>query len=349
MTTPEAHTPKIITSSDVPRPSQTYPLPEVTTDAGWEFEEWNVEDITNTEADIRAAGATKQQQHQTSEILRTGKDGATEISYGFLVARDAYNELQIRKKMAEIAVKSPGTYEALRDGHVVGFHGTRSIALAGMMRTGKLMSARSVNGVAESDGIHMGSGEHGFQSAEGQESMSFSHLGALDSAGNYAGERVDATYTPDEVAERLRESIVGYAEYDGRTDRVGRIFQAAKKRTENALGIITNKPKGLEATLMLNDFPVLVGVSADFVMAAEDNPSPDVKHIRTHTGESSMGEFRPLATEAPLTALPVFAVPRVRMEGMQRLLRQFGHGNNVIPIEDLHITYPSEQFPQEEH
>ncbi len=338
--------PQLITSAHVPKPGQTYHVPEPTAEMTgvWEFGAFDLELAANAEAGFQAVGATSEQQNRAHEILQTGKDGGVEVSYDGYVARNPTDETFVRLKMAELSVYSPNTYEALRDQHVIGFHGTRSVALAGMMRTGKLVSARIANQLPD---VHMGTGEHYAQSVSGQDSISFSHMGALDTVGTYAGERTDVTHTPESLAMSLRQTIAEAKAYDGPSDNIAEHIQAAGRRAEEALDILTNKPKGLEATLMLNDFPVMVGISADFLESSEANPSPAVKHGRIKTGETSMGEFRPMVPEIPIDeGLPVFAVPAARVEGTQKLLRQFGHNTTVVPIEDLRISYPSDMYTQ---
>lgn len=253
------------------------------------------------------------------------------------VARNIDDELGARQRLAYIATHSPEAYGVLRDEGIIGFHGTRSIALAGILRTGEMRSARLMH-ESQGDGVVMLSGEHVANGAQGQASISFSGMSEMQVPFNYAAVNIDETKDVVTVLSELRDK------FDAAT--ISKLRAGAEKSSlwasqsvqanhyERAIKMVEAKPKDLEAVLMTNDFPVLVGLRGDFVDEAEQNPDPRVEHRRTLSGQSGQNEFRPLAASIPCEEL-IFAVPAARAEGTRNLLAMFGRDNPVIAIEDI--------------
>lgn len=282
-------------------------------------------------------GEDEQKRQAVHTILQTGVDAETGHDLRTdSVARNVRDELEARKRLAYIAASSPDTYATLRDRGVVGFHGTRSSALAGILKTGELRSAKATH--EDTSGAFMISGEHLYQKAEGQDSISFSGLSDLETPRGFAGAEHDQTKTPEAVLAELKKEAAKLGQDSDKEDaqgsRLGGVYRALQAQYTRAIQAVERNPRGLEATLLENDFPVLMGVEGDFVEAAEDNPDPNVSHARTISGQSAQAEFRPLASSIPVENL-VFAVPAGRVDGMRKLLDMFGRDNAVVPIEAL--------------
>ena len=271
-------------------------------------------------------------------ILHTGIDAETgqELRTDE-VARNVGDEIEARKRLAYIAANHPETYTVLRDNGTVGFHGTRSSALAGILMTGELRSAKAMHEDTDS-GAFMLSGEHVFQAAEGQGSISFSGLSDLVTPKYFAAADLNQTKNTETViAELHREAdkLIRDAEArDLQGQNLGGVYKALHKQYERAIGAVEAHPDGLEATLLKNNFPVLIGLSGDFVEAAEAAPDPNVPHTRTISGQSEQAEFRPLASRIPIKNL-IFAVPADRVDGMRRLLDMFHCDNSIVAIDAL--------------
>lgn len=280
--------------------------------------------------ELSGQAETLDQATKVQEIITQGKDGAHTLPDA-LVSRDGDSEMEFRLKMAELFVKVPETYEALRDHNIAGFHGTRSITLAGMLEVGGLVSTARANALDTKPLLV--SGEHIYQGKEGQSSISFSQIGYEDQAGSYAAYKRDTVHTTEEKLRILKDEVAQFDDFIAQGSSFAAVAEAGKARHLKAVEELTAHPDSLRSTLLRHDFPVLVGISADFLEQDEEanGGARNLQH-----GQSSMGEFRPFSQEIPMDALPVLAVPRDKMTGVKQLFAIHGHPDlAVVPLEDL--------------
>lgn len=273
---------------------------------------------------------------QTATILLTGKDAGHELIDPWVVRDYRHDPAETLIGLANLSVGAPKTYEALRDHNIVGFHGTRSITLAGLAKTGKLMSAEKLNKLGP-DGPLMMSGEHYAQAENGMEGISFSNLGNVDTPlSQYASHLYKSEKSAEELIAQYK---AGIAESEALLASGEAVFQDAMRadipRRQAAIKILEEQPRSLEAALLRVDFPVMIGINGGFVHQSEAHPEPGAANRSLLHGVGSMGEFRPRVSEIPLSALPVIAVPSEKIEGVQKIFKKFGHEVTVVPIEDV--------------
>lgn len=248
------------------------------------------------------------------------------------VLRDSTAEADYRMALADIFLRNPATGELLVDKRVAGFHGTSSSALAGMLGHGGMVSARELN----SREAVMATGEHYAQGPEGQGSISFSHIGSLDTAVGYAGSSKELTQ--DQIVEELsQERQKGLSLLEQMKDEpISKVIESLLVNNDRVMKEVTTHPDGLFAQLSRDRFPVLAGVSYDFVVDTIPESSTNGFGRSVTHGVGEMGEFRPFPEEIPFSALPVFAVPEAKVRLVRGLLDTYGHKDvEVIPLELL--------------
>lgn len=257
------------------------------------------------------------------EVLTKGTLSGAEIGSSY-VNRNIVSEWNEREYLANMLMSGDQSKEAAKaiiEKGVCGFHSTRSQALAGMLESGALMSAYALN----EKGHIMVTGEHYYQKPEGQDTISFSNLAesrnaALDHAGEH-GVKVRAHET---VLEDMRAAMNQMSELDdgSRSDNI----KQAVGRYQAAIQSLEANPDSLFAALNKHEFPVMVGISKDYIEESEDRR--EKSHLLR--GVSHLGEFRPVDTEIPLAALPVVAVPAEVVAPVTELFRMFGHPDTKI-------------------
>lgn len=296
----------------------------------WEMTDFEKTMLVRAGVELSRMPGYSQTQH---DILLSGKDGDRDLATDS-VTRNAWEGVVIRERLARMSLESPTTYEAIRDGAVVGFHGTRSIALAGVLTHGALRSARRMQ--EDSDGSLMASGEH-YSSKGRQPRVSFSNLSDVQPPLSYSRAGNNRTYTAadryEELQKRLETSEESLRKGWLSKEAGDTLVEGHRKSMEE----LTERPGSLASELLMNDFPVLFGVSDTFVRDAENGPEAAGFGGGTITGQSAQAEFRPLASEVPLNALPVVAVPEDRIDLVKRLFAQYQPGIEVtiVPIEDI--------------
>lgn len=292
------------------------------------------------------------------EIVRQGTDNGQSLE-PCLVSRNADDQLDCRETLASWKVRQPAIYEAITAQNVVGFHGTRSATLAGLLEHGGLMSTRHSTGLGDKAPV-MTAGEHIYQSPEGQKGVSFSNLAHLDSAGNYAGSGESHRRTPDEVVANLDYQITEFEKYARQFEATGgkmsAVMRSAAARIQKARQEFVTKPDSLASVLMKHDFPVMVGIDGTYIAEhpyyekRQSQPGTgdastaeylDDRHRQVWLGVGDMGEFRPVGQFIPTEALPVVAVPAERVESVQTLFKMHETPVTVVPIEDLLAGSPA--------
>lgn len=264
------------------------------------------------------------------EILLKGAiDGFGEADSTEL-ARNGRTILDGRRKLAKIYIENPDVAKFILSEKIVGFHGTRSSALAGMLEQGALLSAAE----AKRRGIAHTTGEHVFQKADGQESISFSVLGFIDYALKHSGGE-SRRLTQDEVREQLQKDREDIAKEINELPRVKQwmkeSYQAIKKDNDKLREEFDQNPNALIFELMQNDFPVLLAINQDAVLDTAKN-DPSWNFVKDTA--SNLGEFRPKTQELDLDDL-VMIVPEDYVRRVEELLVEHGKKTKVLPLDPI--------------
>lgn len=251
------------------------------------------------------------------------------------VVRNADNIMSAREYFAEVVRNNPQVAEALFNKGIVGFHGTNSAALAGMVEQGALLSARE----AKRRGISHSTGEHLFQKADGQGSISFALVGDVSASLRYAGGTKSKKYSFDEVIQRQNDDIRNTQEMiDKRdlSDRVKAVFNTVIADTKSVQNRVLANPNSLEADLLMDSFPMLIGISQETAMIGAEEKQKQHKYWSPVSGTSGdLSEFRAASEEIDLDLL-VIAVPADRVDKVRKILVRHGKsGSNVVPLEPL--------------
>lgn len=272
-----------------------------------------------------ATGIDTETRHQAAEVLKIGElDGHT-IGMDD-VNRNVVNEWDERTYIARLLIAGPegkAAAEAIAEKGICGFHSTRSQALAGILESGKLMAASRV----EENDQHMVTGEHIYQGGNDQAMISFSNLAETkQSALNYAGYHGVKERDHQTLLQDMRNKVGQLSEYVGEDTPFSRVARAYARRHEAAIQHIEENPESLFAILSKHEFPVMLGISKEYVLETERTRQ---KHHLLQ-GVASLGEFRPADDIIPLDALPVIAVPEEVIAPVTELFRTYGYPDTKV-------------------
>lgn len=239
--------------------------------------------------------------------------------------------------MIALSPEAAVTAATIAERNIAGMHFTRGIALDGIVRHGGIVSTKELYERNEP----VGSGEHIYQPSEGQPDTSFSNFAAIQVAmDQYAGKMGLVSRDHESALKTLHEDLNEIDKFleqgknlDERTR--GHLLRAREgKRTISE--DVAQHPDSLMAWLCRYEFPLAFGVSADFVRTAEKSRT-SLPYLGF--GPSELGEFRPAASEIPMDALPIMAVPEELVPILQSYLEQQGfHHTKVVPIEHLYAA-----------
>lgn len=296
-------------------------------------DDWAVEALAQTSEVLKNRISDPSVAHEVDSILERGVDAVTgQKFWGSEWARDhQWGNVATRQLMANMRVHDPEAYRAMRDGRVAGFHGTRSVALAGVLKTGKLSSAMELDTMGKEEVLAVG----GERAPGDMPRISFSSLDDVMTPRSYAGYPRDESLAAEEVVRRSRERILNYETLQ--SQGVSEEMRAGTiDRERQIIDEIENRPDSLESVLLKDDFPVMFGIDGAFVAQLEDDWDPRFSEVGTRSyGQSDQAEFRPLASSLPLDRLPVIAVPKAHVPRVRELLRQFGRHNDIIALESV--------------
>lgn len=251
--------------------------------------------------------------------------------------RNGRGILSVRKSFADIYAAHPETAEQLIDLKIVGLHGTRSSALPDILQQGSLLSAREVR----ARGLSHTTGEHIFQKATGQSSISFTTMEEMQNAMHYAGNSVLAhERSQDEVLRDLADSLQYYEEVLAQDD-LGQsykdVVRVRRQEIQNTLTQVKENPDSLQAEMLRDGFPVLFGISAESALKGFEEKQKEDKFWDPKKGTTSdYNEFRAAREVIDIDEL-VIAVPEARIAKVKALYEKFGHKPlAIVPIE--HVT-----------
>lgn len=263
--------------------------------------------------------------------------------------RNGRGILRVRKSFADMYAEHPETAEQLIDLEIVGLHGTRSSALPDILQQGSLLSAREVR----ARGISHTTGEHIFQKATGQSSISFTTMEEMQNAMHYAGNSV-VTHerSQDKVLEDLADSLQYYEDVLAQ-DELGQsykdVVRVRHQEVQNTLTQVKENPNSLLAEMLRDGFPVLFGISAESALKGIEEKHEVDKFWDPKKGTTSdYNEFRAAREAIDINEL-VVAVPEARIAKVKTLYEKFGHQPlAIIPIEHItsqYFNWLQEQLP----
>lgn len=270
---------------------------------------------------------------QAIEILAKGTLGGHKLGHSD-VNRNISDEWFERQYVANILLSSPDGKEvaqAIAEKGICGFHSTRSQALAGILETGFLMSARTLN----EKGHTMVTGEHYYQKdSQGQESVSFSNLAySRDAALNHAGKQAVTIRDQETVVRDMQRVIAELESLATESTSKADLLTAAANRHKAAVDRILSDPDSLFAALSKQEFPVMLGLSKYYLDETETRRTSGRAMV---PGGSHLGEIRPIDEQIPADALPVIAVPAEVMGHVQELFSVYGYKDTkIVAIEPL--------------
>lgn len=286
--------------------------------------------LTNTIADIHNSERIDTAKQAMIEMIGRGSLQGVGLSLPE-VSRNAGSELRSRMYMAKLMEDHPATAEAMIKNDIIGFHGGRSLALAGVIEKGALLSGRKLREA----GLPAINGEHIYQHEKGQPTVSFSSLDETEAALYYAGSKNKNVKTPKDVLGELsiiKQALQEIIDASDVGDKLKQKVAAQIKDTENAEAELRERPNSLMSLMMRYDFPVMFGISGQYVKEAESRRE---KYDLLY-GQRAIGEFQPAGDSVPLSALPVIAVPKQYIEAVNQVIAgENVQGVTIVPIEDL--------------
>jgi hypothetical protein len=266
------------------------------------------------------------------DVMMTGKLFGRAIDNMEDFSRNGGILLDARTAFAEMLTRDPELARVLVENDIVGFHGTRSAAFAGILEQGALLSAAE----AKRRGIAHVTGEHIFQRKEGQGSISFANLADSRHAFHYAGSLEAQVKTTDQVITDFDDDIAtieAKLAEEGLGERYRSVIETALDETRRTKEEFIINPGSLQADLLKDSFPMLLGIRRETVFE-KDEEIPDSWYPMQGTS-SDYNEFRAGSEHIDLDKLMV-AVPRDRIDKVKALLQQYGKTNAiVVPMEPL--------------
>lgn len=290
---------------------------------------YNTEHVNQTLQEIAKSDDTPEQKGAEMDVLVNGKAFGHEVGLAS-IQRGASDVMDDRHWLANVMHADLETAKVIAEKHIVGFHAANSLTLAGFVEEGGLISGKEL----DRRGRATPNGQHDAYT-DGQGTISFGKLGATEiNTRNWAGP--NRTHTHEQATQQLHDAVA-QAEDDVASQKEGTrghtLLSNILRNQILARDTYLSNPNSLAATLTRNQFPVVFGVTAEFVKAQEESRTKGT--LMTPRG-SEWGEFRPNANEIPVNALPVIGVPADRLEGVRKLLDQFGHQDiTVVPLESL--------------
>lgn len=273
-------------------------------------------------------------------IVCDGKIGRKSIpeTMGRTNATSAYEKkgqlLAIYRNDARLA-------ETIVGRNIVGFHGSNSASLMGVLRHGLLSGAE-----LRSRGHAIGSGERSHRQIGGDPVIRFADWRAPETIKHYSslGAGSEQPITVESLqadASRLRQAALDNERFYGADDNpfVYNLQQAADDH-EKLATFIRDNPDSLEVELIQANFPVAYGLSAKgYRVFGTANQLPisnnKQKIIVARVQSDVRGEFAVMNPSVPIDDLPVIAVPHSQIARVRWLADRFAPNTLVVDLESL--------------
>ncbi len=238
-----------------------------------------------------------------------------------------------KQRLAEMLADYPSVAEAIVEHNIIGFHGTTSAALAGVLKNGSILSAHE----ARKRGQIVGSGERIGAGSDGQGSISFSDWRSPEDIREYAvdpsGPRSldDLRTRADDARQHIEENLV---RTEGRETRYIRAVRQVLADTEASIAQVVSDPESLEARLILANFPIAFGLRGDGYNVHESTRVPDeeigTKTIASLTIGDIGSEFRVYNSEVLMEDTPLILTDQAHIAELKQLLAEYGYGSTLV-------------------
>lgn len=220
--------------------------------------------------------------------------------------------------------------------NILGFHGTRSGALVGILQNGAILSAEE----ARSNRVGLVTGERLHSSAKGQPTISFSDWREPKSILQYSGSSAKNKtlgQLENELAE-LNNEMENAKKY--LSGKYLANYINMRDDLANKIDYIKNNPNSVESELMLSDFPIAFAFSGD----KNDTHYETIYEAKNTEGDCIIervssdipGEFLIKAPRVPLERMPAIATTTEHIDQLRILLDKFGYENiKVVNLESI--------------
>ncbi len=272
---------------------------------------------------------------QSVEILLNGTVDGTPIT------TDVYNIPFQREYFAEVAQHAPETLRTLAETQVAAFHGGRSATLGSMLEFGgKLQSSDRLKAQGDAGFLTMGGDAYTYGDQKDYVAFSVPTTRVMDTIlDTYAHAQKSEKLTIEDLRDRQAQwqEVAATPQASSHNRDRAATFSAELDR---AIDYASDHPDSPYTQLLLDDFPVVFGISREALFAGETG-TLDPSHFY---GPSELQEVHPESQSLALgDDLPVVAVPRDRMDKVQQLMQEQGYVAHVVPIEDLQPPKPQVQ------
>lgn len=291
-------------------------------------------------AQTASAMLEKEYPKESLELMLKGTFHGKVVDELHGIVRGAGAQLGVRETLAELVAQHPETAQVVLDMDIVGIHGTGSAALADILTEGALLSASE----AKKRGIKHATGEHVWQHAEGQNSISFTTLEDVGKAMTYSGEGAQPERTNEQILADLQnrmDILRRQIENDQDQLREGyvEVIRTMIADTQHTMNEIRSHPDGVKAELLREDFPVFFGVSKEGTWKGEDDRGSGWVPVQGTSGDYN--EFRAAREVIPLEEMLV-AVPENKIGRVKELFNLYDKPYaKIVPIEHFFDTRES--------
>lgn len=225
------------------------------------------------------------------------------------------------------------------DSNILGFTGTSSAALPGILRQGAILSQPE----ALRRGEALSTGERTFSAAQNTDQISFADWRAPDTINEYATGRPQSYQDMVAHKQSLQEQVAEM-EVAGKTPETSRQLYNAKVSLDGVtkkMDKLQKSPDSSDAQLIMENFPIAFGLSGDGYQVYERLGSvPEGEDaIASAVGSDARGEFMVTASEIPLDRIPLVLVPREKVAYVRELLAQSYPNIRVNSLDDVVERY----------
>ena len=230
--------------------------------------------------------------------------------------------------------RDPGLARYIVENGILGFHGTSSAALAGVIDSGCLKPARDI---IEKGGF-LTTGERAYANPEGQALISFVDYGQPSVLRYYCGEEGPRSVDAIDVGiATAKEHIYQMGPEEFADKRLLCIAKQILEDLERQRQILIAEPDSLSSVLWCANFPVAFGISAKLTGSAIVDNFRDSNELRKknsnqpyiiqHIPSDNPGEFRYGGPSLALDRVGLILVPDDKISFVEELLKLHGFKN----------------------
>lgn len=228
--------------------------------------------------------------------------------------------------------------------NIVGFHGSKSASLSGVLKHG-LLSAEALR----ERGHKIGSGERAFSRIDGENTIRFADWREPRTI-EYYSHINNQPITPEGLelqATEIDNTVKAYlgtaSHVDPAEDQGPLVYNQLLVANDmrNVAEFLRAHPDTEEAKLIGSNFPVAYGLSAtgyEIYTREWDIPTNDTseqKKIVKIVPSDVKGEFAMYGPEVPIDDIPVIAVPEEKVAWVSDIVRSYSSNIQVVSLESL--------------